>query len=111
MLSLSDYIGMDATSLAEGIRNRNLSCAEITACAIERAEAINPTINAINIECYEAAIKQAKSFDANPELLNQSRLAGFPFLIKDLSHVRGLVSTMGSRLYDGYIADRNRGYG
>ncbi len=107
MLSRSDYRSMDAIALAEGIRRKDFTCAEVTTCAIDRSEEINPSINAINIECFEAALDLAKTFDTDSQLLNQSRVAGLPFLIKDLSNVKGLASTMGSRLYAGYIANGN----
>ena len=81
MLPLSDYIDMDAITLAQGVRNRDFTNAEVTACAIEQAEKLNPTLNAINIECYNSALEQARLFDDNPELLNQSCVAGLPFLI------------------------------
>ena len=107
MLSKSDYLSLDAIALAAGIRNGDFSCGEITARAIAQAESVNPSINAINIECFEAAKSQADSFDANPQRLQASRLAGLPFLIKDLSPVKDLATSFGSRLYEGYIAECN----
>ena len=56
---------------------------DLTLSAINRAEAINPIINAIVTKNYEKALTQAKSIDKNPKFLEASALAGFPFLIKD----------------------------
>ena len=107
MLSLVDYLGMDAIALAQGVRQGDFSNAEITSCAIEQAEKTNPAINAINIACFEAALAKAETFDQNPELLKQSRVAGLPFLIKDLANVAGLPTTYGSRLYSDFTAGQN----
>ncbi|MBT70787.1 MAG: hypothetical protein CMQ15_01900 [Gammaproteobacteria bacterium] len=107
MLSLVDYLGMDAIALAQGVRQGDFSNAEITSCAIEQAEKTNPAINAINIACFKAALAKAETFDQNPELLKQSRVAGLPFLIKDLANVAGLPTTYGSRLYSDFTAGQN----
>ena len=107
MLTLSEYRSLDAMALALGVRNRDFTNEEVTTCAIEQAEKVNPILNAINIECYDSALDQARLFDANPELLKQSRVAGLPFLIKDLAAVKGLPTTSGSRLYKDYLPLHN----
>lgn len=107
MLTSSDYTGMDAIELAEGIRNKDFSTVEVNSCAIKQAQAINPSINAIVHENYENALEQAKTIDSSPELLERSKVAGLPFLIKDLSMVKGLPASFGSRLFDAYVAERD----
>ena len=107
MLAISDYQDMDAIALAAGVRRQDFTCEEITTCAIAQAEKLNPSINAIVAECYESAKALSKSFDTHPDLLNKSRLAGLPFLIKDLSMVKGMPAGFGSRLFAGHIAPRN----
>ena len=107
MLSVVDYLGMDAIALAQGVRQGDFSNAEITSCAIARSEQTNPAINAINFSCFDAALARAQTFDQNPALLKQSRIAGLPFLIKDIANVEGLPTTFGSRLYEGFTAERN----
>ncbi len=107
MLSQSDYLALDATALAEGIRRHQFRCSDVTAAAIERAEAVNPRINAIVTQNYELALAQAACVDATPELLQRSSLSGLPFLIKDLTAVAGLRQTSGSRLFEGFTATNN----
>ncbi|NKB31495.1 MAG: amidase [Pseudomonadales bacterium] len=107
MLNQSDYLGVDAVTLSSGVRAGDFTAAEITECAINRAEAVEATINSIVTPNYDAALDAAKNFDANPELLQQGKVAGFPFLIKDLSTVKGLPATFGSNLFKGTIADRS----
>ena len=46
---------MDAVETAAKIRARELSAVEVVAAAIERAEALNPLLNAIPARDYERA--------------------------------------------------------
>ena len=107
MLSSDDYLGRDALSLCEGLRDKEFTVEELTLSAINRAEAVNPTVNAIITENYEKALEQAKRLDRKRDLLETSPLAGLPFLIKDLSTVKGLTATFGSRLFQNYRATKS----
>ena len=107
MLSSDDYLGRDALSLCKNLRDKEFTAEELTLCAINRAETVNPNINAIITENYEKALEQAKRFDREPDLLQTSPLAGLPFLIKDLSTVKGLTATFGSRLFQNYRATKS----
>jgi amidase len=102
-----DYLGKDAVALSAGIRAGDYSVSEVTQCAINRAEQVEPSIHSIVTKNYEQALENAKALDNNPELLQKSNLAGFPFLIKDLSTVKGLPATFGSKLFKGTIAERS----
>ena len=107
MLSSDDYLGRDALSLCKNLRDKEFTAEELTFSAINRAETVNPNINAIVTENYEKALEQAKRFDREPDLLQTSPLAGLPFLIKDLSTVKGLTATFGSRLFQNYRATKS----
>ena len=106
MLNQSDYLGVDAVTLSANIRAGDFTVSELTECAINRAEAVEPAINSIVTRNFNAAVDAAKNFDANPKLLQKSNLAGFPFLVKDLSTVKGLPATFGSQLFKGNVADK-----
>ena len=107
MLKYSDYSKLDGIAAAEGIRNKEFTSAELTACAIDRANQINPSINAIVHESFDLAREQAERVDNEPELLQRSRVAGLPFLIKDLAEVKGLSTTFGSALYENYVSPQH----
>ena len=51
---------MDATAQAELVRSGEASPSELVEAAIERAERLNPELNAIIHEFYEEAAEQAK---------------------------------------------------
>ena len=104
MLKYSEYAQLDGVAAADGIRSKEFTSAELTSCAIERANKVNPQLNAIVHECFEYAREQAIQVDNQPELLQQSKIAGLPFLIKDLSEVKGLSTSFGSALYKDHVS-------
>ena len=107
MLSSDDYLGRGALSLCKALREKEFTVEELTLSAINRAEAVDPTVNAIVTKNYEKALEQAKRLDRKRNLLETSLLAGLPFLIKDLSTVKGLTATFGSRLFQNYKATKS----
>ena len=107
MLTPSDYLDKDAISLCEGLRRKDFTAEELTHSAIDRAEEVNSKINAIVTENYEQAIIKAKHLDKNRDLFKTSPISGIPFLIKDLSTVKGLPATFGSNLFKNYTAEKS----
>ena len=59
MLSTQDYLALDAVALGDGISRGEFSAFEVTQCAIDRAREVNPSLNAIVYEDYEAALELA----------------------------------------------------
>ena len=101
MAGIHDYDRYDAVDLATLIRRRELSAAQILEEAIRRVEAVNPRLNALVAECYAAARRRT----AAP--LPESALAGVPFLIKDITYMRGMPCTSGSRLFADFVPDHD----
>lgn len=96
----SDYPDHDAIGLAGLVERREASPRELLDAAIKRAEALNPTLNAIVLRDDAAARTRAARADAL-----QGPFAGVPYLVKDLgAAVAGLRLSMGSRHYRHYIA-------
>ncbi len=92
---------MDATQQAELIRNGEVSAGELLEAAIERAERINPKINAIISPLYDRARSSAENIGDGP-------LAGVPFLLKDVSaELAGTSMHEGSGFLDGYVSPVN----
>jgi amidase len=98
-MTFEEYRKYDALGLAGLIKNKSVKAEELVALAIERAEAVNPSINAIVYPMYDNAKKMAKA--ANPD----SVFGGQAFVVKDLGHeIRGTPRTSGSKGYQGYIS-------
>ncbi len=96
----------DATSLAERIRARELSAREATEAAIARIEALEPVIGALSSRRFEEALDEAKALDAAPLRKASAPFAGVPFLVKDLSMLKGAPLTFGSRLFRDYVSPK-----
>ncbi len=100
MGGFADYGAFDALGLAELVGKREVSARELLDAAIARAEALNPTINAICHELYDAA---GAAIEAG---LPDGPLSGVPFLLKNLSAAyAGVPLTNGSRLFEGFVPD------
>jgi amidase/6-aminohexanoate-cyclic-dimer hydrolase len=92
------YAATDALGLAERVRLKQVSPAELVETAIARAEAANPKINAIAERLYNAARRRAQQPFEGP-------FAGVPWVVKDLGHpVAGAHLTGGSRAFRDVVA-------
>jgi aspartyl-tRNA(Asn)/glutamyl-tRNA(Gln) amidotransferase subunit A len=98
--SLNEEIAyLDATELAARIRRRELSPVEVVAALRERAEAVNPGLNAIvtAIDSAEDEARAAEEAVVRGEGLGP--LHGVPFTIKDSIDTAGVRTTRGSKLF------------
>lgn len=95
MSGFSEYGDYDALGLAELIRQGGISAAELLDEAIERAEAVNPRLNAVIHPLHDYARQQVKKSS-----LPTGPFAGVPFLLKDLiAAFAGAPLTNGSRFF------------
>ncbi|MFT6437350.1 MAG: Asp-tRNA(Asn)/Glu-tRNA(Gln) amidotransferase A subunit family amidase [Candidatus Azotimanducaceae bacterium] len=101
---IEGYSKLDAIGLAELIANKQVTAKEVIESAIHQAEAQNPVLNAIVTPMYSEALDGAKALD---EVGNSNSLAGVPFLIKDLTMVKGVRCSMGSRLFQDFVPDHD----
>jgi amidase len=94
---IAEYGGLDALALADLVRRREVTPAELLEEAIARADRVNPRVNAIVAPLHEQARRDA----ATPASLDVP-FAGVPLLLKDLeAAVAGVPLTAASR----YLAD------
>jgi hypothetical protein len=83
---------LDATAQADLVRTGEVSAKELVEAAIDRIEALNPTLNAVISTTYDEALTRAAGGLSG-------RLAGVPYLLKDLLIERaGTPFTEGSRV-------------
>jgi amidase len=94
MTAFADYEAYDALGLAELVRQRKVTPAELLEAAIARVEARNATVNAVTMELYDFARKAiAHGLPGGP-------FTGVPFLMKDLTAaIAGVPMTRGSRFF------------
>src|SRR2546428_1893149 len=94
MTAFADYEAYDALGLAELVRQRKVTPAELLEAAIARVEARNAAVNAVTMELYDFARKAiAHGLPGGP-------FTGVPFLMKDLTAlIAGVPMTRGSRFF------------
>lgn len=90
-MRFEEYVQHDALGLAERVRRREVSAAELLDTALQRCAQVNPQINAVTIPMTA----QARS---RLDETVSGAFAGVPFLIKDAGqHYAGVPTTWGSR--------------
>lgn len=106
--AMSDLHWMDATQLAEALRNRETSAIEVVEAHLARITEHNPALNAVVTLDAEGAIAQARACDqamATGEYIGP--LAGVPVLLKDCHETAGMRTTAGSPLLRDYIPEHD----
>jgi len=93
--TLCDY---SLAELAELIRTREASAAEVVEAHFEQISRLNPKLNAI-VTLNPKAIEQAR--------IAEGDLAGLPITIKDTIETAGLRTTSGSKLRSEYVPERD----
>jgi amidase len=89
---------MSATELAEAIRARQVSSAEVVQAHLRRIEAVNPAINAVVLVLGEQALQAAEAADrAVAAGAGLPPFHGVPFTVKDIIDVAGTPTTQGFR--------------
>ena len=97
-IAFNEYRALDALGLAQAMRRRDISRAEVLEAALWRLNEVNPKVSAVTY-LHKPALEQV---GAEP----QGPFAGVPYFIKDLhAPVAGMPLTHGSRLFAGNVHD------
>ena len=98
----------EASTLAEMIRNKEITSVEVVQAHLDRVEAVNPQINGIVTLMGEQALKDAAAADkavtAGKKL---GPLHGVPFSIKDAIDTAGVLTQYGSKIFEGHVPDKD----
>ena len=99
MLRPDEYEAHDGLGLADLVRRGEATPKELVACAIERIEALNPTLNAVVNRMFASAYRAAEG------PLPDGPFTGAPFLLKDLlAALEGQPLTASCRFLSGHKA-------
>jgi amidase len=97
-----DLDWVDATELADRIRNREIAPREAVEAALIRIDELNETINAVVTRMGDAALERAgQSFDLSQPF------PGVPFLVKESAPVAGVRASSASRYLRDNVAERD----
>ena len=98
-MAFKEYGSFDAVGLADLVRKKQVSAAELLDEAISRTAKVDPQINAVVVKHYDYAKQQIdKGLPDGP-------FTGVPFLLKDLDLLQGTVTTFGASVYRDNVAD------
>lgn len=100
---MSDLIRQSAATLAAAIARREVSSEEVTRAHLDRISEVDERVHAFLYVAPEASIERAREVDrqiAKGEL--SSPLAGVPIALKDLLATKGVPTTCGSRILEGW---------
>jgi amidase/6-aminohexanoate-cyclic-dimer hydrolase len=100
-MAFKEFGDYDGLGLAELVRSKKVSAAELLDEAIARTEAIDPKINAVVVRHDDYARKQI----ANG--LPDGPFSGVPFLLKDLEILAGTRTTSGASVLRDTVADHD----
>jgi amidase len=96
---MSELLFKPATELATLIHTGQISSTDLVTAALERIEALQPTINAFTYVDAERAIAAAEAIRAD----DPRPFAGVPIAIKDTMPVAGMPYTMASDLFGDFV--------
>ncbi len=95
--------GLTLAQARDGLRARRFSAVELTEAHLVAVEALNPQLNAFITTTPEGARGQARAADAALAAGGAGPLAGIPLAIKDLFCTKGVRTTAGSRILEGFV--------
>jgi len=96
---MSELLFKPASELATLIHAGQISSAELVGAALERIEALQPSINAFTHIDAEGALAAAEAVNAD----DQRPFAGVPIAVKDTAPVAGMPYTMGSDIFGDFV--------
>jgi amidase/6-aminohexanoate-cyclic-dimer hydrolase len=102
MGGFAEFERYDGLGLAQLVRDKQVSAAELLDAAIERVESRNATVNAVCARLYDEGRRAIAAG------LPEGPFTGVPFMLKDISVVmNGVATTSGSRLFADAVADHD----
>ena len=100
---MSDLIHLTAADLAQKLENKEVSAVEATTAHLARIEQVDADVHAFLHVNRDGALASAKAIDdrrANGETLPV--LAGVPLGLKDIVATKGMPTTCGSKILEGW---------
>lgn len=101
---MSELLTKTALQLADMMAAGEITSVELTRASLDRIKAHNPTIIAFLHVDEEGALATAREVDEKRAAGEQlGRLAGIPIAIKDNLVIRGMPTTCGSKMLEGWL--------
>ncbi len=104
---MTDLTRLSATELAAALTSGDVTSVEVTQAHLDRIAEVDPALHAFLAVDSDGALSQARAADQRlagagsaqslPELL------GVPIAVKDIATTKGLTTTAGSRILEGWV--------
>jgi aspartyl-tRNA(Asn)/glutamyl-tRNA(Gln) amidotransferase subunit A len=95
----TDLTSMTAAQLASAVAGREVSAVEVAQAHLDRIEAVDDRVHAFLHVDADGALAQARRVDAGEV---SGPLAGVPLALKDVLVQKGVPTTVGSRILEGW---------
>lgn len=101
---MTDLTRLTAAELADRLTAREVTSVEATAAHLDRIAAVEPAVHAYLHVAADEALATATDVDARRAAGEDLHaLAGVPIAVKDVVVTRGLPTTAGSRILEGWV--------
>lgn len=101
---MTDLTRLSAAELADSLATREVSSAEVTRAHLERIDATDAKLNAFLHVSADDALATAADVDARRASGDDLHpLAGVPIAIKDVVVTKGIPTTAGSKILEGWV--------
>jgi aspartyl-tRNA(Asn)/glutamyl-tRNA(Gln) amidotransferase subunit A len=85
------------------LRGRELSARELTQSCLDRIRLLEPRVRALLRICEDEALLEAAEADRVLAAGGATDLTGIPYISKDVLCTRGVTTTCGSRILEGFV--------
>ncbi|HVO70220.1 MAG TPA: Asp-tRNA(Asn)/Glu-tRNA(Gln) amidotransferase subunit GatA [Aggregatilineaceae bacterium] len=85
------------------LRAGDLTAVELTQAYLDRIRTLDPQVRAFLVVTEELALAAAERADQRRQEGDDTPLLGIPFAIKDVLSTRGIPTTCGSRILEGFV--------
>jgi len=101
---MGDLIRRSAADLATALQSGEVSSVEVTKAHLDRIAAVDGAVHAFLHVCTDEALAVARDVDARRSAGEELHpLAGVPIAVKDVVVTKGIPSTAGSKILQGWI--------
>ncbi|OQR66988.1 fatty-acid amide hydrolase 2-like [Tropilaelaps mercedesae] len=105
------FLSYSATKLAQMIRNKELTSERLVLAVIARIREVEPLLNAVVEDRFEAALSDARKADMElaacediVKLAKEKPFLGIPFTVKDCICIKGMLAEVGNLSRRGFRA-------
>ncbi len=101
---MSDLVELSAADLADALARREVSSVEATTASLERIAGVDGSVHAFLHVDAAGALAQAADADARRAAGDDNQaLLGVPVAVKDVVATKGIPTTCGSRILEGWV--------